>query len=106
MSGEKKKHPVLTGIVTIAILVIAGSYFFGGGVEKQAVKSTESLYSSVAAQQEESYRIAKENGSAIDAYVQAGIVAAGYLQAKDEVNYKKWKSIEKEEAKLAGVSVE
>lgn len=106
MSGEKKKHPVIAGILTIAILLIAGSYFFGGGVEKQALKSTESLYSKVAADQEESYRIAKESGSAIDAYVQAGIVAAGYLQAKDEVNYKKWKAIEKEEAKLAGMSTE
>ena len=40
----------------------------------------------------------------MDAYVAAGMVSAAFLQAKDEENYKKWKAIEKDEAKRAGVS--
>ena len=39
-------------------------------------------------------------------YVQASLVAAAYLQAKDEVNYNKWKAIEKAEAKNAGMPVD
>jgi len=38
--------------------------------------------------------------------VQAGIVAAAYLQAQDEVNYKKWKNIQEQEAQNIGVAVE
>lgn len=102
MSEKKKGHPFLTAIIIIVAVIMGVYYFSGGGIEQQ----TASLYSKVATDQEESYRIAKESGTAIDAYVQAGIVAAAYLQAKDEVNYKKWKAIEKEEAKLAGMSVE
>lgn len=51
----------------------------------------------------EQYNIAKKNGSVMDAYTQACFVAAAFLQAKDSVNYKKWKAIEKEEGKLAGL---
>ena len=31
-------------------------------------------------------------------YVQASMVATAYLQTKDQDNYNKWKTIEKEEA--------
>jgi len=33
----------------------------------------------------------------------AGLVSAAYLQAKDEANYNKWKEIEKEDARAAGM---
>lgn len=39
----------------------------------------------------------------MDAYVQAGLVAAAYLQIKDEVNYEKWKEIETQLAKKIGL---
>jgi protein involved in sex pheromone biosynthesis len=66
----------------------------------------DKIENQVAKDAEEQYRIAKESGSAMDAYVQAGFVAAAYLQAKDEVNYKKWKEIEKKEGELAGAPSE
>ncbi len=50
------------------------------------------------------YNIAKKNGSNMDAYVQASMVSAVFLQAKDEKNYKKWKKIEKELAKKVGLN--
>jgi hypothetical protein len=33
------------------------------------------------------------------------MVAVAYLQANDEANYKKWKAIEKQEAKKAGMPI-
>lgn len=49
------------------------------------------------------YEIAKRQGDKIQIYVQAGLVAAAYLQAKDEANYKHWKDIEAQAAKDAGI---
>ena len=57
----------------------------------------------VAADAVKQYEIAKRSGSAMDAYVHAGLVVAAYLQAKDEVKYTKWKAIEKQEASRAGM---
>lgn len=63
----------------------------------------QKIENQVAADAVKQYEIAKKNGSAMDAYVQAGMVAAAFLQAKDEENYKKWKKIEEEEAKNVGL---
>ena len=49
------------------------------------------------------YNIAKRQGDKIQVCVQAGLVSAAYLQAKDEPNYKKWKAIEKQDCKVAGM---
>jgi len=57
----------------------------------------------VAEDTEKQYVIAKRSGDAMDAYVQASLVAAAYLQAKDETNYQKWKAIEKSEARNVGL---
>lgn len=71
--------------------------------DKAVQKELDKINSQVATDFEEQYRIAKEAGSAMDAYVQAGLVAAAYLQAKDTENFKKWKEIENQEALNAGV---
>lgn len=74
--------------------------------DEMAEAEMDKIENQVAKDAEEQYRIAKESGSAMDAYVQAGFVAASYLQAEDQENYEKWKAIEKEEAKLAGLPSE
>ena len=81
-------------------------FFWGGGLENQAAKEMQQIENQVAEDAVKQYEIAKRNGNATDAYVHAGLVAAAYLQAKDEVNYKKWKDIENEEAKNAGMPTE
>lgn len=45
----------------------------------------------------------KDSGSKIDLCVQAMQVSAAYLQAKNSVGYKKWKQIEKNDCKNAGM---
>lgn len=56
----------------------------------------------VAKDSEEQYTIAKKGGSKIDACVHAGMVAAAWLQAKDEAQYNKWKQVEEADCKAAG----
>ncbi len=51
----------------------------------------------------ERYEIAKRSGSAIDAYTQASLIAASYLEVKDEVNYEKWRKIQAHEGFRAGL---
>lgn len=61
----------------------------------------EDIYTKVALDAVAKYEIVKRNGSAIDACGQASLVAASFLQAKDEENYKGWKIVEKADCKAA-----
>ena len=49
------------------------------------------------------YEIAKKQGDVMQICVQAGMVSAAYLQAKDEAKYNEWKAIEKTDCKAAGI---
>lgn len=51
----------------------------------------------------EQYEIAKRQGDPMMVCVQAGMVSAAWLQAKNEPEYKKWKDIEKDDCKKAGL---
>jgi hypothetical protein len=81
MVGEKTNVARL--VVAIVIAIASAWYFFGGGLEQR-----------VASDAVDQYEIAKRDGSAMDACVHAGLVAAAYLQAKDEPNYQLWKAKE------------
>jgi hypothetical protein len=98
-----KKNSVAGVIVGIIVAIVLAWYFLGGGLNKQAARDMQKIENQVATDAVKQYEIAKTNGSAMDAYVQAGLVCASFLQAKDEENYKKWKAIEKQEAVRAGM---
>ena len=102
--SEKKSQSVLGGIVGIIVAIGAAWFLFGGGLEKQASKDMQRIEQQVAADAVREYEIVKRNGSAMEAYVHAGLVAAAYLQANDEANYQKWKKIERAEGLRAGMS--
>lgn len=61
------------------------------------------LYDQVAEDFEKQYQIAKKQGDPIQICVQAGLVSAGYLQAKNEEKYNYWKSVEKIDCSKAGI---
>ncbi len=89
----------------VGLLMIGGFgwYYFGGGLEQQADRSLDQIKDKVAADAVVQYGIAKRNGTAMDACVQAGLVAASYLQAQNEVSYQEWKQIEKADCARAGL---
>jgi hypothetical protein len=95
-----KKFLKITAGFFVVIIII--TFAFGGGTDALVEHEMQRIENNVAEDAVKQYEIAKKNGSAIDAYVQAGVVSAAYLQANDEENYKKWKEIEAQEAKLAG----
>ena len=103
MSNEPKTDNALQAIIGVVVAVGFMWFFWGGGLEREAANELDKIEQQVAADSVKQYEIAKRNGSAMDAYVQASLVAAAYLQANDEPNYKKWKAIEKEEAANAGM---
>lgn len=79
-------------------------WWAGGGLEKQAAHEMSKIEDQVAADSVNQYNIAKRQGDAMQICVQAGLVSAAYLQAKDEFNYQQWKSTEAADCERAGIS--
>lgn len=98
-NSANKVSAVVGGIVAVAAIW----FYFGGGLERQAARDMAKIEMQVAEDAVKQYDIAKTSGSAMDRCVQAGFVAAAYLQAKDDANYKVWKQTESDECGAAGV---
>lgn len=102
--NEKAKH--LSGgqaVMSILVAAVVLWYFAGGGLEKQAASNMQQIEGQVAADAVKQYEIAQRQGDAIQVCVQAGLVSAAYLQAKDEANYQRWKDIEASDCRKAGI---
>lgn len=93
----------LGGVFAVLFVALWGWYYFGGGLEQQADRTMQDITNKVAADAVAQYGIASRNGSPIDICVQAGMVSAAYLQAKDEANYQRWKQTEKSDCSKAGI---
>lgn len=81
----------LGNIVSIAVAACIFWYLFGG-IENQ-----------VADDSVDQYEIASSQGDPMQRCVQAGIVAASYLQAEDPANYDIWKAREGSDCRAAGL---
>ena len=79
---------IVIGTVSTAVYVGVGMK----GIENKAVNEVL-----------KEYRLAKSGGDKIEICVVAGIVVAGYRQAKDKVNYLRFKKIQKRDCKAAGI---
>ena len=90
---ELKKKPSL--MKSLAFLVIFGGvayYLLGGGIQD-----------GVANDFVEQYNIAAKGGDKATICVQAQLVVAGYLQAKNQEKYAEWKKIENSDCAAAGI---
>lgn len=90
--GVRAKNSVNTIGALLGVAVAGGLlwFFFGGGIEQQTAKDIQEIHNKVAADTLEQYQIAKRGGDKTQICVQAQILAAAYLQAKDEPNYQRW----------------
>ena len=68
-----------------------------------AKSQLQSIQDQVAKDAVDQYEIAARQGDPIQKCVQAGMVSAAYLQAKDETNYQTWKAREKLDCSVAGL---
>ena len=91
-------------IVGLAVGVMLIWYFWGGGLEKDAATEMQHIERSVASDAVQEYQIAKRQGDPMQICVQAGLVSAAYLQAKDETNYRIWKETEHQDCAAVGIT--
>lgn len=85
-------------IVTVLAIAITLT-----GCDQAVEAQMDSTYDKVSSDMVAQYDIAKKQGDPIQTCVQAGMVSAAYLQAKDEAKYNEWKAIEKTDCKAAGI---
>ncbi len=96
----------LSGGQVLGGLLIGGIviwWFASGGFDSQVASDMSKIEAEVAVDAVNQYNIAKRQGDPIQICVQAGLVSAAYLQAKDEVNYQAWKRIESKDCERAGI---
>jgi hypothetical protein len=101
---KEKSSKAVSGVISLMIFIGIIYWWFGGGLDKQAHKDLQKIQSDVAESFKQQYFIAERNGSKTDMCVQAGIVVAAYLQAKDETNYAHWKKTQTDDCRRAGLS--
>jgi hypothetical protein len=91
-------------LITLILIGGVAWYLFGGGLEKQAANDLQNISDKVAQDAVDQYNIAARSGSAMDRCVQAGMVTAAFLQAKNNPAYSEWKVTETRDCAAAGVS--
>jgi hypothetical protein len=98
----KPKAPRQGGLEAAAgvlVLIGLGWWFFGGG----STSSLRGIQNKVATDAVAEYNIAAAQGNNMQKCVQAGLVAAAYLQAQDSTNYNTWKATETADCAVAGL---
>lgn len=99
----KNKSNMLSQVVGAVFAIVIAWYYFGGGLEKQAARDLSNIEAQVANDAVKQYNIAKTSGTPMDVCVQASMVSAAYLQAKDDTNYAKWKQLEAADCSAAEI---
>lgn len=89
---------IFVGAGVFSFLCLVGVFFF-----TMTSVSHNSISRNVASSFEEQYNLARKAGNVMDICVQAGLVKAAYLQAKDEKNYAKWTQNEAHDCAAAGL---
>ena len=69
-----------------------------------SMKAETDLYSRVAEDVRAQYMMVRRNGNAVEMCVYAGLVAAAYLQARDEAHYAAWKQAEANDCRHTGIA--
>jgi hypothetical protein len=92
-----------SGLLGLAVSAGIAWYFLGGGHEMHAAHEMKELHIQVTHDLSQQYELVKRNGTAMDRCIQAGLVAQGFLQARDDYNYEHWKRIEKADCRSAGM---
>jgi hypothetical protein len=63
----------------------------------------QGIQNDVAIDFEEQYQMARRSGSEIDICMRAGLVAEGYLQARNEEKYNQWRNVQRRDCQAAGI---
>lgn len=108
-TSSNSRLPILLVIMVILSVLVwlseSGVFrVFPNIVKTETVAdSLSDIYGQVVSDQIKQYEIAKRQGDPVQICVQAGLVCAAYLQAKEEYKYQNWKKIEAEDCKRVGL---
>jgi hypothetical protein len=93
------------GAFVLLVLARGAQPTIASTVNAAAVQASglDDIYKKVATDAVAQYEITKRGGAVIDICVHAGLVAAAFLQAKDEASYRTWKQTERADCTAAGV---
>ena len=109
-------------VIFLLVALLSGLVFLSQRAEKEAAQRNVSfedvmrrarqagsdditgIYDQVAADAVVQYHIAKRQGDPMQICVQAGFVTAGYLQAENEDQFRRWKDIEMTDCRRAGIT--
>jgi len=98
MSDQSKPSPLLQ--LAMLVVIVGGAYY---GWKYLTASGMSDIERQVAEDAVKQYEIMKRQGSPIERCSYAGMVVAAYVQAKDEGNVARWKTIEAEDCRKAGV---
>ena len=92
---------IAIGIVLAIVIIVV---IIGAAASSKSGKATlREVHNDVAKDAIDQYEMAKRNGTKSEICVQAGFVAAAYLQAKNEPEYARWQTIKKTDCRAAGL---
>ncbi|MGC4094900.1 MAG: hypothetical protein QM756_44680 [Polyangiaceae bacterium] len=98
-------------LVGVLVVLIGGPLVLGaiGALSSHSVSAAagvgmDGITAQVAKDAVAQYEIAKRGSDPMQTCVQAGMVVAAFLQAKDEPNVHKWQSVEKADCGRAGMA--
>jgi len=95
---------VISGLFALGLLIGAAWFFLDGGWDNLTQGTLSGIQDQVARDSLAQYDIATAQGDKMQICVQAGLVAAAYLQAQDSQNYNIWKGREQLDCAAAGIS--
>lgn len=98
-AAESKRVQLLVGV----LVVLGGVYWFTIGEDRAVASGMADIEAKVALDAVAQYEIAKRQGDAMQTCVQAGMVSAAFLQAKNEAHYTQWKATERADCARAGM---
>jgi hypothetical protein len=98
---QAKKEPPAWFKAVVTVAVFGGGYWF---YRHSLTTGMDDVHNQVAADAVARYEIAKRQGDPMQTCVQAGMVSAAFLQAKDEANYTRWKATEQTDCAQAGMA--
>lgn len=116
---EEKKQSWVQGLFTLIVgIFLFKTFVLGGGTTDSnstnipepepavtVVDHQQNIAYRVAANKTEEYEIAKRNNDKMKTCVLAGHINVAYLKAKDEEMYQRWRGIERQRCREAGVPI-
>lgn len=89
----------------LGLLVVGGfaAFWVFGGLDWIAGKQLDDIQVQTAEDLERQYNLMGSESTEIEKCVQAGVVAAAWLQAEDQIEYRNWKTTERSHCEAGGL---